>query len=82
MPRAGPKPKLDPNARYRAWTSMASDYPIRGLVITKGMRFKGDHPFVKQFPHLFVHDGTDPDTDAERELQTRWLQQNGDGNDA
>jgi hypothetical protein len=54
MPRASRKaPTVDKTALYRAWTSFASDAPIRGLVVVKGMRLQGDHPFVQAFPHVF-----------------------------
>jgi hypothetical protein len=74
MPRASAKtPKLDRNARYRAWTSFANDTHWQGLVVTKGTRLRGDHPWVKAFPQFFALDSTDPDTDAELEMETRRL---------
>jgi hypothetical protein len=55
MPRASKNaPTIDANAAYRAWTSFSADYPIKGLVVTRGMTLKGEHVIVQAFPHLVV----------------------------
>jgi hypothetical protein len=86
MPRASAKrPKIDPDAKYRSWTSFASDAVYRNMVITKGTVLLGSHPVVQALPERFIRDDTDPSVDEELEYESRWFKPaprtNGDGKD-
>jgi len=73
MPRASAKrPKIDPDAKYRSWTSFASDRVYQNMVITKGTVLLGSHPVVQAFPERFVRDDTAIAVDEELEYEARW----------
>ena len=73
MPRAtAKKPKIDPTAKYRSWTSFANDVVQKNLVVPKGTVLSGDHPVVQAVPHMFVRADTDESVDFDLEYEMRW----------